>query len=124
MLGRLGRRSTRSPPFAGGRRMSSAMPLASATRVRVLPHELAFAALYAVVIARLAVAPDGPAWGETATWCVFVATSGLVVAWSSVTGSAVAWRVRLGAYLILMNAAYSRMGAVHDAIGLPMYDRV
>ncbi|HEX4683042.1 MAG TPA: phosphatase PAP2 family protein [Gemmatimonadaceae bacterium] len=90
--------------------------------MRILPHELAFAALYAIVIVRLAAAPNGPAWSEIAIWCVFAATSGLAVAWSSATESTLAWRIRLGAYLVLMNAAYSRMGAVHETIGTPMYD--
>src|SRR5437763_4065790 len=102
--------------------MSSAIRLASAPRVRVLTHEIAFLALYAFVIGRLIAAASGPVWPEIAIWSAFAATSALVIAWTGVSGTSAAWRVRLGVYLVLMNAAYSRMGAVHDALGTPLRD--
>jgi hypothetical protein len=102
--------------------MSSAIQLASSVRARPLPHELAFGVLYALVIVRLATIPGGPVWPEIAIWSAFAGCSALIVAWTGVSDTSFAWRVRLGAYVLLMNAAYSRMGAVHDAIGGPLRD--
>lgn len=86
-----------------------------------LPHEIAFGALYAAVIVALLGAPGGPAWGEAAIWLSFGAAS-LVVARATALGSLAAWRIRLGAYLVLMNAAYFRMAPVVHALGRPLRD--
>jgi hypothetical protein len=98
------------------------MALARPTGARILTHEAAFALLYALVIARLATIPAGAAWSEVAVWCAFAAVSAGVVIWSERAETTLAWRVRLGAYLVLMNLAYARMGVVHHLLGAPLND--
>ena len=88
----------------------------------LLPHEIAFGALYSVVIARLLAAPAGPAWGETAIWAAFAGATLGVAWWTTQRPSAATWRIRLGAYVVLMNAAYARMAPVVAVLRTPLRD--
>lgn len=83
---------------------SESMPL--------LPHEIGFFGLYALVISWLLMSPLDAVWRELAIWCVFAATSMTLIALTRRSSQIWSWRVRLGAYLVLMNAAYFRMGRV------------
>jgi membrane-associated phospholipid phosphatase len=87
----------------------------SANDAGVLPHEIGFFALYALVITRLLLSPLGVAWTEVGIWASFAATSVVLIALTRDHRTTWAWRVRLGGYVVLMNAAYFRMGAVFDA---------
>jgi len=101
--------------------MASAIELSPA-RATVMPHELAFGALYALVIARLADAPGGPAWSEIAIWCAFATATLALIWWANESQTTLAWRARLGGYLVLMNLAYLRMGPVNVALGGVLHD--
>jgi membrane-associated phospholipid phosphatase len=83
----------------------------------LLPHEVGFGAVYAIVIARLIMAPSGIAWTEVAIWAAFAATTLFLPALTLWKDAPSTWRIRLGAYVVLMNAAYFRMGAVVTAAG-------
>jgi membrane-associated phospholipid phosphatase len=82
-----------------------------------LPHEIGFFGLYALVISSLLRSPLGVAWTELVIWCVFVATSITLIVLTRHVPRVWSWRLRLGTYLVLMNAAYFRMGAVVAATG-------
>jgi membrane-associated phospholipid phosphatase len=83
----------------------------------LLPHEIGFFGLYVMVISWLLLSPLGVAWAELAIWCLFAATSIALIALTRTLPRIWSWRVRLGAYLVLMNGAYFRMGAVVAATG-------
>lgn len=98
----------------------SARPLPAPTppasrRPPLLPHEYGFFVLYALVVARLLLSPGAVAWRELSVWLLFAATSAGLVLLTQASNTVGAWRLRLGAYVVLMNAAYFRMGAVFDA---------
>ena len=90
----------------------------------ILPHEYGFFALYLLVGARLVRSSGSAPQRELLVWIAFaIASAGLVLLtryWNTTS----AWRLRLGAYVILMNASYFRMAAVfaethgvrHDAL--------
>lgn len=82
-----------------------------------MPHETGFVALYAIVIVRLLSSPLGIAWAELGIWVAFAAATFALVALTRRSDAAWAWRLRLGAYVMIMNAAYFRMGSVVAAIG-------
>ena len=90
---------------------------ARAEPILVLPHEIGFFGLYGLVMSCLMLSPLGLAWTELAIWSVFATTSTALIflahrfprLWTS--------RLRLGAYLLLMNAVYFRMGAVVTVTG-------
>ena len=94
----------------------------AATLQSLLPHEIAFGALYAIVVARLLAAPGGLAWREIAIWVGFACVSLTVAWWSTEHPTTAAWRIRLGVYVVLMNAAYARMAPVAAALRSPLRD--
>lgn len=108
----------------------SSLPLSSVVRarpartstLRVLPHESGFFALYAFVLVRLLLSPFGTAWVEVAVWLGFLMVSLSLVVLTESCDRPWAWRVRLGSYVVLMNAAYFRMGSVVAAIGAVSQD--
>jgi membrane-associated phospholipid phosphatase len=102
-------------PERAGLRLVPPARRSSGEDAGVLPHEAGFFALYALVIARLLFSPLGVAWTEVGIWASFAATSAVLVALTRDHGAIWAWRVRLGGYVVLMNAAYFRMGAVFAA---------
>lgn len=87
----------------------------------VLAHEVAFTAMVAIVWSRLAVArglfaPEPLYWLTLAAIAVgSIAVNRYRPAWWS-------WRVRLGAFFVLMNAAYMGMGRAVAAAGTPLRD--
>lgn len=91
-------------------------PRAASDVPRVLPHEYAFFALYALVAGRLLLARPF-AWAELLVWIAFAAASAALIQLTRRRDTVAAWRVRLGAYVVLMNAVYFRMGAVFAASG-------
>jgi membrane-associated phospholipid phosphatase len=95
----------------------SSSPRACVEANALLPHEIGFFGLYALVVSWLLLSPMGVAWTEVAIWCGFAATSIALIALTRRTPSVWSWRLRLGAYLVLMNAAYFRMAAVVSATG-------
>jgi 1-acyl-sn-glycerol-3-phosphate acyltransferase len=101
-----------------------AAPLGSRAprRTRILAHEAAFGLLYGLVIGRLLTSAKAIAWGEIAVWSVFAAVSAALVVMAERVPSSLAWRVRLAAYLVLMNLAYARMGIVHRQLGTALGD--
>lgn len=82
-------------------RARSASP---AEAIRLLPHEWAFAALYAFAIARLAFAASfgAPMLG----WLTLAATTLALAALDARFATPATRSLRLGAYIVLMNAAY------------------
>jgi membrane-associated phospholipid phosphatase len=82
----------------------------------ILPHEYAFFALYAVVIVRLLLVRP-VAWAELSVWLAFAVTSAALVLLTRRRDGIGTWRLRLGAYVLLMNAAYFSLGAVFTASG-------
>src|SRR5438270_9625406 len=116
------------PGNTGGRVSSLPLPTllrAHPTRthkLHLLPHETGFVALYAMVLTRLLLSPLGIAWLEVTVWLGFAATSLSLVTLTRVSQAPWAWRLRLGSYVILMNAAYFRMDAVFAATGVVRHD--
>lgn len=96
--------------------VSPPSPRAAPEAVGALPHEYAFFALYALVVTRLLFAGH-MAWSELLIWGGFAAASAALILLTSERDKVTTWRVRLGAYVILMNAVYFRMGAVFDVVG-------
>src|SRR4051812_30378388 len=82
-----------------------------------LPHEIGFFVLYGLVIVRLLLSPFGPSWTELAIWSGFAAASAALLRLTGIAKGNWAWRTRLGAYVVLMNAVYFRMGDVFAATG-------
>ena len=103
------------PPERARLRLVLAAGRSPAADAGVLPHEVGFFALYALVIVRLLTSPLGVAWTEVGIWASFAATSAVLIALTREHSAAWAWRVRLGGYVVLMNAVYFRMGAVFAA---------
>lgn len=87
----------------------------------VLPHESAFFALYALVAIWLLASPVGVVWGELAIWLGLAITSAALIRLTR-SNASWAWRTRLGGYVLLMNAAYFRLGAVFTATGGVRHD--
>jgi hypothetical protein len=84
---------------------------------RLLVHERAFLALYAAVIVRLGLVGTRAAWHE-ASWWLALAAASIALAWlAERTQRTGAWRARLAAYLVLMNAAYYRLATVFAVTG-------
>lgn len=110
--------------------MASALPIvASAPRIHresfeLLVHERAFLALYTAVVVRLAVVGTRAAWHEAGWWLALAAVSIALASLGQGTRSAAAWRVRLGAYVVLMNVAYLRLADVFAATGGERVDAV
>ena len=97
---------------------------ARSSSLRLLVHERAFVALYAAVVVRLVATGTRAAWHE-ASWWLALAAASVAVAWAAEqTRSAGAWRVRLGAYVVLMNVAYFRLARVFAATGGVRFDAV
>ena len=92
-------------------------PHARAGGFRILPHEVAFFALYALVVARLLQSPRGVVWTEVGIWLAFGAASAFLIVLTRRRDASWTWRTRLGGYVVLMNAAYFRMAAVFSATG-------
>src|SRR4051812_34366702 len=89
---------------------------------RLLPHETAFLILYALVVARLLSGATSPAAREVIVWCGFALASVALVWLTNARNEVWRWRVRLGAYVVIMNAVYLRMGAVHHVLGDARWD--
>ena len=112
--------------------MASALPIAVAiddaesaparATFRLLVHERAFVALYGAVVVRLAVIGTSAAWHEASWWLALTAASIALAWWCEWTPTAAAWRVRLAAYLLLMNVAYVRLATVFAVAGGPRRD--
>jgi membrane-associated phospholipid phosphatase len=83
-----------------------------ARTVGVLPHEIAFFVLYALVLARLFLSTIGVAWTEVLVWLAFAASSASLILLTRRHDTTRAWRIRLGGYLLLMNATYFRLATV------------
>ena len=86
----------------------------------MLPHEIAFAVLYAITIVRLIVADANI--GIIGAWLGLVALSAAGIALTRVAHKPWAWRVRLGNYLVIMNLAYIAMGPTVSALHLRLHD--
>src|SRR5690348_8271162 len=81
----------------------------------LLPHEIGFFVLYALVASKLLISSGTAAWRELLVWIGLAGTSAMLVRLTTRVDTIWAWRVRLGAYVLLMNAAYFRLGAVAAA---------
>lgn len=88
----------------------------------MLSHEYAFLALYALVIGRLWWVPGSVDWSEILIWLGFAAASAMLVPLTRRWNTDGAWRVRLGAYVVLMNVVYFRLGAVFSVVGGVRHD--
>jgi membrane-associated phospholipid phosphatase len=100
-----------APFFPAG----SERPRRSGTQL--LPHEIGFFTLYALVACRLLVSSGTAAWRELLVWMGLAGASAALVRLTTHSETIWAWRIRLGAYVLLMNAAYFRLGAVAAATG-------
>ena len=98
-------------------RPSLTSPRTASTDTKVLPHEYGFFALYALVVSRLLSARAPIDWKELILWIAFAATSMALILITRWRDTVATWRLRLGAYVVVMNAAYFRMGAVFEATG-------
>lgn len=105
-------------------RSSSHVPSTSVSSptATLLPHEIAFFALYVLVIARLLLSSGSARSIELLVWLGFAAASAALLLLTALWNTTPAWRIRLGAYVVLMNAAYFRMGAVFAATGAVRQD--
>ena len=92
-------------------------PRARTHASKPLPHETVFVALYGLVATRLLLSPIGIVWTELVIWLSFAACSVGLLLLTRWRNTVWAWRVRLGGYVVLMNAVYFRMGAVFSATG-------
>lgn len=90
--------------------------------LEVLPHEYAFFGLYALVIGRLLLSSGALASSEAIVWLAFALISIALVMLTRHSSSDWRWRIRLGAYVVLMNAAYFRLGDVFTATHAVRYD--
>lgn len=108
------------PVVAFEHRQRSARPLRASAqptpkRTTILPHEYGFFTLYLIIGVRLVLSSGNTALRELLLWIAFAAASAGLVLLTRRWNTTSAWRFRLGAYLILMNAAYFRMAAVFAA---------
>jgi hypothetical protein len=90
------------------------------TQLRLLPHELAWAALFAVVGTRLIVVAGLGA--TTLLWWTLALLAAIPIVLAHRLPSVATWRVRLLAWLAVMNAAYALMGRVVAALGDARHD--
>lgn len=113
-----------APQFALERLESSARPSPTSPRPAVydspiLPHEYGFFALYLLVALRLTTSSGIATLPELLVWAAFAAASTALVLLTVHRDTTTTWRIRLGGYVVLMNAAYFRMAAVFaDANGV------
>jgi membrane-associated phospholipid phosphatase len=90
--------------------------------VVVLPHEYGFFALYLLVAARLVQSASHDARKELLVWVAFAAATAALTQMTRRWNTTAAWRLRLGAYVVLMNVVYFRMAEVFDATHGVRYD--
>ena len=93
-------------------RSSLASPRPVARNSAILPHEYGFFALYLLVALRLIASSGITALPELLLWTVLAAASTALVLLTRHRNTTSAWRMRLGGYVVLMNAAYFCMSAV------------
>ena len=86
-----------------------------------LPHEIAWAILIVVVLGSLVTAP-GAALAELLAWLAIAALTVAPILVNRLRPGVAWWRARLFVFLLTMNAAYFRMGAVVAATGRRSHD--
>ena len=97
-------------PLESSARSASSRP--AARNLAILPHEYGFFALYLLVALRLIASSGITILPELFVWAGLAAASTALVLLTRQRDTTTAWRIRLGGYVVLMNAAYFRMAAV------------
>ena len=88
----------------------------------LMPHEIGFAALCLVAMARLSVSTGGATLSLLASWIAILVAIAVCVWLTRRWPGPTTWRIRLGAYLLIMNAAYLLLGPTVRGAGAPLRD--